>query len=372
MLDFLNLKIETFGLDINDTSFKITKLKKKHGFLQLVSYGEKIVPKNIIEEGEIKDEDGFVKTLKLALTDIKGEKFKTKYVSASLPEQKSFSQVIKMPKMEEKELKTAIVFEAENYIPLPAEQMYLDYKIISPKDSKSNKLDVFIIAVEKRIVDSYVSCLKRSGLIPVALEGETQLIAKVLVKDEKSLDPIVLIDIGGDSSSLAVFAEHAVKFTSSLSISSRKITESIINSLGISLREAEHMKTKYGVGFKNPNHRAKAVVKATEPILNEMVVETKKYLDFYAEHDFSENSSNSKKEKNKIEKIILSGGGASLKGIEEFLSKKLNICVEIGNPWINFSNKIKNKIPRDFDKKSLSFVTSLGLSLTKIDIERFK
>lgn len=369
MLDFLNLKIETFGLDINDTSFKITKLKKKHGFLQLVSYGEKIIPKDIIEEGVIKDENGFIKTLKLALTDIRGEKLKTKYVVASLPEQKSFSQVIKMPKMEEKELKTAIVFEAENYIPLPSEQMYLDYKIISPKDNKSNHLDIFLVAVEKKIVDSYVSCLKKAGLIPVALESETQLIAKVLIKDEKSLNPIVLIDIGGDSSSLAVFAENAVRFTSSLSISSRKITESIIDSLGISLREAEHMKTKYGVGLKNPNHRAKAVVKATEPILNEMLVEIKKYLDFCAEHDFSDNFSD---KKNKVEKIILSGGGASLKGIEEFLSKKLNICVEIGDPWINFSNKIKNKISPDFTKKSLSFVTSLGLSLTKIDIEKFK
>src|SRR3989338_11231393 len=177
MINFLTLKTETFGLDINDSSLKIIKLRRKRGFLQPVSYNEKKVKSGIIKDGIIQDEDGFVKIIKDAVATVKGEKLKTKYAVASLPEEKSFSQVIQMPKMKKEELKSAIVFEAENYIPFPIDQVYLDFQIINPIADHLNHLDVFIVAVEKTIVDSYVSCFRKAGIIPLALEAETQSIA---------------------------------------------------------------------------------------------------------------------------------------------------------------------------------------------------
>jgi type IV pilus assembly protein PilM len=362
MLAILDLKLETFGLDIDDAFLKITKLKKKRGGFCLVSFGEKELAKGIMDEGVIKDEDAFVKNLKNALANINGEKIKTKYVLASLPEKKSFSQVIKMPKMDPEELKSAVIYEVENYIPLPIDKMYLGFKTIG-LNTNLNKLEVFIVAIEKTIVDSYVSCLKKAGLIPVALEVETQSVARSLIAGEKTLNPVALIDIGEDNSSFIIFSEQSVRFTSSIAISSNKITEIISNKLGISLKEAQHMKTKYGVGSLKPSHRAKAVFKAVEPLLEEMVSEIKKYIDFYLTHDLAESSGKKNKNKSGIEKIILSGTGANLKGIEGFLNKKLSIQTQIGDPQINFSKKDRKKIPVEFEKKSLSFVVSLGLSL---------
>ena len=201
MINFLTLKTETFGLDINDSSLKIIKLRRKRGFLQPVSYNEKKVKSGIIKDGIIQDEDGFVKIIKDAVATVKGEKLKTKYVIASLPEEKSFSQVIQMPKMKKGELKSAVLFEAENYIPLPIDRVYLDFQVIDPIVDHLDHLDVLIIAVEKTIVDSYISCLKQSGLVPIALEVETQAIARTLIKNETSSAPLALIDfayiIGG-------------------------------------------------------------------------------------------------------------------------------------------------------------------------------
>ena len=327
-MKILDLKYDAFGLDISDSFIKIIKLKKKRGFLQPVSYNEKKVEPGVIKNGIVQDENAFIKTVKDALSDIKGEKIKTKYVIASLPEEKSFLQVIQMPIMKEEELKAAIVFEVENYIPLPVDQVYLDFQIINPVAGHLDHLDVFIIAVEKTIIDPYVSCLKKSGLVPLALEVETQSIARALVKDETSLAPLVLIDFGEDSADFIVFSGRSIRFTSSIPVSSRQITGAISAELN-------------------------------EPILEELVINIKKYSDFYSEHHSHEHLLENKS----IEKIILSGGGANLKGLDSFLFQKLNISVELGNPWINFSPKLKKFALPEVQKKSLSFAAAIGLAL---------
>jgi type IV pilus assembly protein PilM len=361
MLEFLSLEFESFGLDVNDSSIKIIKLKKKHGSLQPVSFVEKEIPMGVVSDGLIQDEDTFVKNLKEAMAKVNGEKLNTKYVVCSLPEEKSFSQVIKMPKMEMEELKSAVPFEAENYIPMPEDQMYLDFKKIIPITDHLDHQDILIVAVEKLLVDSYVSCLKKAGLIPLALEVETQSIARALIKNEISMAPLALVDFGGDTTDFIVYSGRSVRFTSSISISSEQVTKAISDDLGINAREAEHMKIKYGLESEGPSHRAKAVAKAVKPVLYELVSEIQKYIDFYADHDFHEHLDGSNK-KRKIEKIILSGGGASLKGIDKFLSEKISIPVEFGNPLINFP-KINKKTLPELQKNILSFTTALGLAL---------
>jgi len=94
MFDFLNLTPEHFGIDISDLSLKIVKLKKKRGSFVFSSFGERDIPKGVISSGEIKDEAILTKLIRDAVKDVNGEKIKTKYVVASLPEEKSYLQVI--------------------------------------------------------------------------------------------------------------------------------------------------------------------------------------------------------------------------------------------------------------------------------------
>ena len=110
MLDFLSLKPEVFGLDINDRCIKIVKLNKKRGFLELTSINEVKLKPGIISGGIIQDEKSLSAIIKTACQTVKGRKLKTKYAAVSLPEEKSFLQVIQMPKMEENELKSAVFF----------------------------------------------------------------------------------------------------------------------------------------------------------------------------------------------------------------------------------------------------------------------
>ena len=126
-MNFLNLKPESFGLDISDLSLKIIKLKKRGNFFTLSSYGKEEIEPGLIKGGEIKDEKKLAEILRESIKKVRGKKLKTNYVVASLPEEKAFLQVIQMPRLCQEDLKSAVIYEAENYIPTPIEEVYLDY-----------------------------------------------------------------------------------------------------------------------------------------------------------------------------------------------------------------------------------------------------
>ncbi len=369
MPDFLNLKPEAFGLDISDLSLKIARLKKRRNYFKLASFGETEIKPDVISAGEIKNEKELTRLIKAALSSVKGEKLKTKYVVVSLPEEKSFLQVIQLPKMKEEELEKAVHFEAENYVPMPIDQVYLDFQVVTPFRNHLDHLDILITALPKKTVDPYLSCLKGAGLKPLAFEIEAQATARSLVKNEISPFPLLLIDLGATRTSFIIFSGYSLKFTSSIPVSSKTFTEAIAKNLKINIEEAEKLKKKYGLedkaGLKIRNG-AKAISKKEEifesliPSLTDLIEQIKKYLYYYQTHSPHEHLSPDSKG---IKKILISGGGANLKGLASFLSSELRIPVELANPWVNILPKDKKEVPQLSFENSLSFATALGLAL---------
>jgi len=364
-MGILDLKYEAFGLDINDLSLKIVKLKKGHRGFALTSFNEVRIAPGIIEDGVVKEEDVLARIIKSACNTVKGKKIKTKYVIASLPEEKSFLQVIQMPKMTEEELEVAVPFEAENYIPMPISDAYLDFQVISPIKDYFNHLEVLIVATPKKIVDSYISCFKKAGLIPIILEAESEAITRALVKTEANASLLILIDFGENNTDFIVVSGNSIRFTCSIPISSQLLTKAISDSLKIELHEAEKLKVDYGlIGKKTgkASTQAEKVSQAMAPVLEDLVAQIKKYLNFYREHSSYEYLL----PEGKKEKILLCGGGAELKGFSDYLAKKLETSVEIGDPLTNFlSRKPKNIITKDL----ISFTTAIGLALRQVKIK---
>ena len=324
MLDYLTLSPDVFGIDVSDLSLKIIKLKKKSDFLALASFGETEIKPGIIERGEIKDENALSEIIKKALSKVKGEKIKTKYLAASLPEEGSFMQVIQMPFMSKEEMERAVYFEAENYIPMPIDSVYLDAQIVKPVSNHLDHIDVLIAALPKKTVDSYLSSFKKAGFTPLIFEIESQAIARALVSRENSPEPILLIDLGASRTSFIIFSGHSLRFTTTMPII---------------------------VSKKNPN-------------FNELAGQISKYLDYYQNHSGHEHLSSDGK---MVKKIILCGGGANLKGLGGFISEKLALQVIAGNPWTNILPRPLLEVPELSYEESLRYTTALGLALRGVN-----
>lgn len=357
---FLDLKYGAFGLDVNDLSLKIVKLKKKRQGFVLESFNEAGIASGIIQDGVIKKEAVLSKIIKSACDTVKGKKLNTKYVIASLPEKKSFLQVIQMPKMTEEELNLAIPFEAENYIPLPVNDVYLGFQVIPAIKDYLNYLEVLIVATPKKIVDSYVSCFKKAGLVPLAFELESEAVARALVKKETNSSPLIIVDFGESNTNFVVFSGGFVRFTCSIPISSQLLTKSMSESLGIDFHEAEKLKIEYGLSNKKYSGSRRIsgekVSQIISPIIEDLVAQIRKYMDFYRDHSSYEYLLPDGKK----EKILLCGGGSELKGLADFISKKLDIVVEPGDPSINLlAKKTKSVIKKDLTP----LATAIGLAL---------
>lgn len=378
MLELLNLKPEAFGLDISDLSLKIAKLKQRGKFYHLASFGEEKIKPGIIKEGEVKDRDKLAEIIKTAIKKVRGEKLKTKYVIASLPEEKSFLQVVQMPRMSEEDLKSAVIYEAENYIPLPIEEVYLGSQIIPSAHDHSDKFSVLLAALPRKIIDSYLFSFKKAGLQPKALEIESLSVVRALIKNEVTVSPVLVIDLGESRTTFIVFAGHAPRFTSSIAVSSGSFNEIIAKNLGVSLAEAERLKMKYGleerVEFKIKDKETEVkkgqgkIFEALVPALVDLIQQIRRHLEYYQTHTAYEQSLLNNKG---VTKILLCGGGANLKGLRELLALELRIPVEIADPWINILPEGKREIPGLSAEKSLSYTTALGLALRGIKTEQY-
>lgn len=368
MLNILSLRQTAFGLAISDNALRVALLKKKGKFLSLLSWQESEIKEGVIDDGEIKNEEEVVKTIQQVLQNVKGRPIKTRNIIASLPERNSFLQVIQMPRMKREELREAVNFEAENYIPLPLAEVYLDFEIVSPVKNHLDHFDVLIVASPKKIVDSYMSCFKKAGLSALALEIESQSMARALVKNQISPFPVLLLDFSEDNSTLNIFSGNSLRLTSSIPIGSANLTKAVAKNIGIGLLEAEKLKAKYGL--KIPKKQGSQIsseksgyqeklFEAMVPVLTDFVEGIRKYLGYHETHRSHEHL----KSRVDIDKIILAGSGASLKGFDDFLSFALGIAVEIGNPWINILQEPLKEVPGLSFYDSLGYTSALGLAL---------
>jgi type IV pilus assembly protein PilM len=372
MFPFFGEEKTPFVLDISDNSIKVATVKRKgkEVFLNWVEKEE--IEKGIIEQGEIKNRKMLKEILQNLIKEKWKNKIKSKFVIVSLPEEKIFSKVLTLPKVEKRDVGNIILFEAEKSIPLPLEKIYLDYEIISPPFDNLENLEVLMVATPRAIVDSYLSLLKEIDIFPVCFEPESQALCRALIKDEISTEPVLILDIGGKITKFIIFSGNALRFVITLPIGSVNFTEAIVKNLNLSFEEAEKLKIEKGLGKKislkleeeKTKKKRENLFECFVPTLVDLVQQIKRYLEYY---QTKANPLYFTSQKQPIHKIILSGGGALLKGIEDFLIVELGYKVEKGNPLVNILTDSNFKKERE---ELLPFSTTIGL-LLRMKKEKF-
>ncbi len=352
MFKSLNPELNFFGLDISDSSLKFAKIDKRGGQFKVSAAGKRSLNPGIVKKGKVEDED-------LLASKIRGlvrGYLDTPYVATSLPEERSFFQIIEIPKVKSSKLKNVIEYEAEDFIPLSVNETYLDFQIIS---EKRESLQVLISALPKKIIDPHVSALKKAGLFPVVAEIESISTVRSLVADRKGCGPLLLIDIGDEKTILTILSKGVIIFSSYLLVSSRDFTQRIAKEKNISFKEADKLKIGYGINSDQKPEIAKILL----PFLEETVESIQKHIDYYNSCGFTPQTG---KNPDPIESVLLCGGGANLNGLPDFLSGKLGIEVKKADPFVNLSETSREMIDGD----GLRYGTAFGLALRNFKKDR--
>ena len=177
------------GVDIGSSSIKIVQLDRSAN-PSLETYGMVDIPEPISSQTT----DTVVHQIADLLKNlIQKAQVTTKDCIMSLPNSAVFTSVIDMPKMGDKEMESAMQFEAKKYVPLPFSEVTLSWTIISENDDgASNK--VLLVAVPKQIRDIYIQLFQLAGLNLEIIEIEALALIRALVVDRTKND--VIIDIG--------------------------------------------------------------------------------------------------------------------------------------------------------------------------------
>lgn len=338
-----------FGLDIGSASLKVMQLEPSSLETKqprIVGYGAAKFDRKAVEDGVITAPELIAESLlTLFKSGLNGD-ITTRRVAMAIPAYRTFTRAISLPALKPKEIADAVQFEAEQYIPLPPEDIYLDYTVIS---TQKDATEVFAVAVPKKIVDSYLVLAKLLGLEVVAIETTLGGGSRLFSQDKQSSGASVIIDFGSLSSDISIFDKN-ILVTGTVQGGGAIFTNSIKEKLGVTPTEAIIIKNKYGLSLSK---KQAEIREALEPILQQIVREIRRMIRYYEERYGTAQP---------IVQVITLGGGANMPGLTEYLTAALRLPVRPSEPWQYFQYKGLAQ-PNMADRPM--YATAAGLALIK-------
>ncbi len=350
----------------------------------MITYGFAEEPIDIIHGDSNQMQD---KVASLLVKICQTARITTKKTIAALPSFSVFSSIISLPVMNKKDLAKAIYWQAKKFVPMPLEEMTLDWKLLegdlktasliannpvltvnqvnqnpridetlenneieikeNKKETEKKDLKVLIAAAPKKLVMRYVDIFKRVDLELLSLETENFALERALVGGDKA--PVMLVDVGDITSDIIVVENGLPLLSRSVDVGGESITTAIVNSLHVDKKRAEQFKRDIGFSGGTGN-----LPKIIETVITPIINEIKYCFDLYA----------SRESRARIEKIVLTGGSAFLPQLDQYLARLLNIKVFIGDPWARVIYPVELKPV--LDELAPRFSVAVGLAMREI------
>lgn len=338
------------GLDIGANSIKLVKLDHTKEGYAVSAIGIRELPPEAIVADEIRDREAVIFNIQ-SLIDQTDPKIKDVVVSIS--GHGVITDRFTIDKKSGAEAEQAILFETEQRAPFDVDDVNLDYHVISTDDD-TNKMDVLLVAARKEYLNQYLELIQDCGLRPVIVDDDALAIYNAY-EYSYDVDPTrvtALVNIGYDVTNITYLVDGTYAATRDVSAGTREIYNAIQKEFRLN-PELTNKAIKGEMNDSIDQDMLKAtIISATEEIIAGV------------ELAFSYFKSQTKLEA--IDWIVLSGGGALLPYIPEFLQSKLNTPLEIANPLRNIDYDPELFQYLQPEKIAPLLTVSVGLAMRKV------
>lgn len=347
------------GIDFGSASLKMVQLKKVKERAVLETYGELSVGSyggvEIGRAARLIDQ----KAVEMIRDLMKEANITSRHAVVSIPLRSSFITLATFPAMSDKDLNEAIPFEARRYIPVPLAEVLMDWWILPQGISgdagkeegfaKEKKFsEALLVAIHRDVVEKYENILKEAGIKTMSFEIEAFSQVRSLLSREVA--PALILDLGASSAKVTLVDYGIVRLSHNVDRGFQDLTHALSRAMGVNFERAEKLKRDTGLSDR-PEHRE--IVSVIKPLLEYIFSEGLKVV---TEHRRRTNHS--------IKRVILTGGGANLKGILDFSINKFGVEAKLANPF----GKVRYPAFLEPILKELgpSFSTALGLGLREL------
>jgi type IV pilus assembly protein PilM len=281
----------------------------------------------------------------------------SKDAGLAVPLAASLVSFVKMPNVDDKQLREMMPIEARKYIPVPVSEVTLDWSVVpreeagyedTAKPDAKDSIDVLLVVIHNEAIAKYQQIGQASGVAASFLEIE--LFSTIRAAADPSVRTQMIFDMGAGTTKLYVIERGILKNSHTINRGSQDITLAISKSMNVPVAEAETMKRLHGLS-KSPEHKELAdVITLT---LDFIFYESNRVLLNYQ-----------KKYGTDIGKVVLTGGGVLLKGFAELAKSSFQSDVALADP---FSKVEAPAFLEDILKTAgPEFAVALGVAMRKL------
>jgi type IV pilus assembly protein PilM len=312
------------GLDIGTTGVRAAQLSWSKDSTKLERFGQIALPPGAVRDGEVVDPEAVAAALKELWARVK---FTTKKVVVGIANQKVVVRQVDLPWMPMAELRKSLAFQVADVIPIPIEQAVLDLhpleEIVGEDGSRRQR--VLLVAASRDMVAASLQALKLAGLHPEAVDLTSFAVLRSLgTPDGLGLaqSAEALIEVGASVTNIVVHQGGVPRFVRILLMGGADITETIADRMGVPIEQAEALKQSNSLPTDATAVGANPVTRVLEAAAATWVEEVRGSLDYYsAQTDAA-----------RLGRIVLSGGGGLLRGLDQRLSGAVRVPVEPATP----------------------------------------
>jgi len=339
-------KKEVIGIDIGSSSVKLVQLKDVKGSYQLLNAGIVPLPPEAIVDNAIMDNASIVSAITSLVTSLG---VKTKDVACSISGNSVIIRKITLPVMPVEELEDQITWEAEQYIPFDINDVNMDFQILSPDSIDPSKMIVLLVASKREIINDYVTVFNEAGMVLSVVDVDSFAVQNAfeINYDAGTEDVIALMHIGASVMNINIIKDGTSLFTRDVQMGGNLYTEEIQKQLSVSSSEAESMKIL--AAETNNNELLEVLTKVNETIIQEI----RRSLDFY----------NSTASDDRITKVFVSGGSSKGYKFIDSVSEKVDLPVEMINPFAKLKFNEKDFDPEYLQEIGPFMSVTVGLAI---------
>jgi type IV pilus assembly protein PilM len=271
--------------------------------------------------------------------------------------------------MTEDELRGAIEFQAQDYIPIPVEEAVIDFQIIGKRTNAEgvSRQEVLLVAAQSSMIGTLVAAIKQAGLRATGIDVSSMALVRALIPPTPYLvrgsEGGVcrgIADISSSVSTLVIAVEGVVKFTRVINFSSDRFARVIGEQRGIPVNDAQILAQRVGLSgpmAADATLYSEDVVADTQQrlgeVASELSEEIRRSLHYYQGQEQAA----------PLTELILSGRGALVRNLDTHLSEALNMPVTIGNPLLLLAENASNLPDADLAFMAPYLSVAVGLAL---------
>ena len=349
---FFPKKKHSIGLDIGTSFIKSAQLKQEEGAFYLTKV-------KIIDLEKDKEPARILKEL-FSASEAKNSKIVT-----LLDSPYSMIKRAVVPMMPDNELKEAVSLEAKNYFPFSIEDSLVDFEVTGDiLENGVKKKEILVGVCPHKAIEEHLGFLDRLGIRPRMVVSSALAMFNLLkFKKFKENLSVAAIDIGKSLSDLIIIRDGKFMFNRKVPLAGDDFTRALTSALStasgkieLSYSEAQRIKNEYGIPEKINSELVENKISNAQlhsllmAPLEKLANEIGRSFDFYREETGGA----------KVDKLILFGGSASLKGLDKFLAKELAIEVEVYNSWEGI--RVSKEASEDHEISSVAIAVGCGIN----------